>query len=136
MRMIEQLVTIPCLLVAAGAALAASPAGGDSLDPEGLSRLAPGEALVVGEVHGSKETPAAFAKLVDHMLTRTKLVSVGLEMPTSAGAAGCGAWRQLIARRILDAQVAGRAQQRSDEADGVPAEEASRRRQGPADLSG
>jgi hypothetical protein len=46
---------------------------------------------VVGEVHGSKETPAAFVRLVDHMLTRTKRVSVGLEMPASAGAAGCGA---------------------------------------------
>jgi hypothetical protein len=59
-------------------------------DPHKIAHIAPGEALVVGEVHGSKETPAAFLALVDGLLTRAKLVSVGLEMPPNAGSAGCG----------------------------------------------
>lgn len=51
--------------------------------------VAPGEVLMVGEVHGTKETPAAFVQLVDRMLTRADVVSVSLEMPPNAGAAAC-----------------------------------------------
>lgn len=82
--------TIAISLLITGAA-ARSLASATDLDPQGLSRLAPGEVLVVGEVHGSKETPAAFLALVDTIIDRVEIVSVGLEMPSSAGAARCRA---------------------------------------------
>lgn len=72
-------------------AVARRSASADDLDPQGLSRLKPGEVLVLGEVHGSKETPAAFLALVDSILSRARVAIVGLEMPSSATAAACGA---------------------------------------------
>lgn len=81
-----------CLASAASTAPAApaAPAGNEErTDPQRISHLNRGEVLIVGEVHGSQETPAAFLELVDQLLTRTRKVSVGLEMPSHAGAAGC-----------------------------------------------
>jgi hypothetical protein len=74
-------------------ALSASPAGAFAtkrpLDPEGIGQLAPGEVLIVGEVHGTKQIPRAFLALVDQTIARAKVVSVGLEMPSNASLAGC-----------------------------------------------
>jgi hypothetical protein len=78
-----------CLLTSA-AASALPPDPEAVTDPQGIARIAPGEVLVLGEMHGSKETPAAFLALVDRLLTRAKMVSVGLEMPSNAARAGCG----------------------------------------------
>ncbi len=82
---------IPVFIGLATGAVARAAAKENDLDPQGLSRLKPGEVLVLGEVHGSKETPAAFLALVDNILTRARVVSVGLEMPSNATAAVCGA---------------------------------------------
>lgn len=49
----------------------------------------PGEALIVGEVHGTNEVPKAFLALVDESLSHSKLVSVGLELPVTAGLVDC-----------------------------------------------
>lgn len=61
----------------------------EDVDPEGLGVVGPGEVLIVGEVHGTNELPKVFLSLVDRLLTRSKMVSVGLEMPPSAGLAAC-----------------------------------------------
>jgi hypothetical protein len=82
------LFTAACLGTA-GAAAALASAPEPVTDLYGIAYIAPGEVLVLGEVHGSNESPAAFLALVDRLLTRAKLVSVGLEMPPNAGSAGC-----------------------------------------------
>lgn len=70
-------------------ALALPSAQAATTDCQGLAQLAPGDVLVLGEVHGIRETPPAFVVLVDRLLTRAKVASVGLEMPPNAGGAGC-----------------------------------------------
>lgn len=72
---------------AVAAASGSRPQG--ATDPFRMSHISAGEVLVLGEVHGSRETPVAFVQLVDQMLTRAKVVSVGLEMAPSAGIARC-----------------------------------------------
>ena len=88
MRFSRRLITVALCLAAAAASARAAP---DVLgqDTGAISLPASGELLVLGEVHGTKEIPAAFVELVDRMMERAKVVSVGLEMPADAGAAGC-----------------------------------------------
>lgn len=82
-------ISISLCLGLSAAASASQSSRQDETDPHRIGHISAGEVLVVGEVHGSKETPVAFVQLVDQMLTRAKVVSVGLEMPPSAGGAGC-----------------------------------------------
>ncbi|HZG07850.1 MAG TPA: hypothetical protein VEZ70_02610 [Allosphingosinicella sp.] len=71
------------------AAASWSPQPADPFDPDGLGRLARGDILLIGEVHGTRETPAAFLALVDRATAAHGIAGVGLEMPITAGAAGC-----------------------------------------------
>ena len=76
-------------LLGSASAIAQLPATAHAVDPKPIGVPAPGEVLVVGEVHGSNEIPAAFLALVDQTAKRANRVSVGLELPDTAGAAGC-----------------------------------------------
>lgn len=60
-------------------------------EPAALSQLGRGtDVLMIGEIHGTNETPAAFGDLVEQA-ARRQPISVGLEMTESAIAgAGCG----------------------------------------------
>ena len=74
-------------LVFLGLCMASSRAHGDCGVPDGLHQeLQSGQLMLMGEMHGTKESPQAFGAAVCHALEHGREVSVGLELnPDQAG---------------------------------------------------
>lgn len=82
----EQHSSIPALLAATLLAPLASepPTTSACTDVVGVDEIvAPGNVVLVGEVHGTMESPAFVADVACHALAGDLAVTIGLEMPTS-----------------------------------------------------
>jgi len=73
-----------------------------------LHKIEPHRLLLVGEIHGTRETPALIATLAQHMASSERLLMVGLEIPRD---------EQTRLQRFLDS--AGTAEDRSQLLEGA-----------------
>lgn len=73
----------------AGSALACSPSA-QSVQSQAQGQAAAKELILVGEVHGTEETPAEFGNMVERLSRKRHPVNVGIELPPTALDAPCG----------------------------------------------
>lgn len=70
---------------ASGACAPVTPLISNFADLDQNSRI-----VMVGEIHGTTETPAMFQRFVERAATRSRPINVGVELPEAALAVSCG----------------------------------------------
>jgi hypothetical protein len=117
MRFPRHLLALALAALSATASAGTLPSGADCAEIPGAGQaLSAGRIVMVGEIHGTNEMPAAFVRLVCGALQRGQTVSVGLEMFDPDGALGAymtsdgdaAARRALLAQRHWNGMRDGR----------------------------